>query len=85
MHPDKINRLNGIGVMFRFITPALLAVMSTLIVFILSGIKTDILGIKFDIRELTLQFSNHLSDHKQIELTLEKRLTKLETLIHSIK
>ena len=85
MTPDKVNKLNGIGVVLRFVHPALFAIISTLIIFILTGIKTDVLEVKGGIKEVGKHFTNHLSDHKQIEIALEKRLTYLETLIRKIK
>ena len=71
MNKEKIN---GYGAIFRFITPILI----TIVLFILGMIRQD-LG------ELKAQFNNHLSEHKRIEIMLEKRLTSLEVLINRIK
>ena len=62
--------INGWGQVFRFITPVLI----TLVLFILTGIKQDV-------GELKSHFTNHLSDHKQIELKLENRLSCIETIL----
>lgn len=81
MTSDKIDKLNGIGVIFRFITPFfqfILTITSALIIAYLMGLKTDM-------AELKMHFTNHLSEHKQIEIVLEKRLTYLETLLKKIK
>lgn len=67
MNRDKIN---GWGAVFRFITPLLI----TISLFILGMLRSDLC-------ELKAHFTNHLSEHKQIEVTLEKRLTHIETLL----
>lgn len=77
MHPDTANKLNGIGLMFRFITPVfqiILTITSSIILMYLSGLRTDI-------KVLETHFTNHLSDHKVLEVIYEKRLTGLETFI----
>ena len=71
MNTDKIN---SYGQLFRFITPILV----TIILFILGMIKQD-LG------QLKIQFDNHLSEHKKIEITLENRLSRIETKLEFIK
>ena len=67
MNKDKID---GYGAIFRFITPILI----TVALFILGIIRQD-LG------ELKAHFNNHLNEHKIIEIMLESRLTRIETLI----
>lgn len=62
--------INGWGQIFRFITPILI----TITLFILNDIKQELLN-------LTTHFTNHLSDHKNIELMIEKRLTHIETIL----
>ncbi len=64
------NKVNGYGVILRFITPALI----TILLYMASMIKTDI-------TELKIYFTNHLSNHRTIELMLEQRLTRLETMM----
>ena len=79
MHPDTVNKLNGFGVVFRFVTPFfqfVLGILSAIILLWVSGLRTDM-------GELKSNFTNHLSDHKSIELILERRLTQLETLIRN--
>jgi len=67
-------KINGYGAILRFITPILI----TIVLFILQMMRQDLI-------ELKSQFSNHLSEHKNIEILLEKRLTSLEILINRIK
>jgi hypothetical protein len=67
---DIEKRVNGYGVLLRFITPILI----TVALFILGMIRSDL-------KELETHFTNHLSEHKILETTLENRLTKLETQI----
>ena len=54
----------------RFITPI--------------GVTITLFGVGLmltDMKELKSHFTNHLSDHKGIELILEKRLSILETMV----
>lgn len=70
----NIEKINGYGAIFRFITPVLI----TIVLFILGMIKQD-LG------ELKVHFINHLQEHKIIEITLEQRLSRIETKLEFIK
>ena len=63
--------INGWGQVLRFITPILV----TITIYILTGMKTDI-------KALEVYFTNHLSDHKSIELIIERRLTSIETKLN---
>ena len=67
MNAEKIN---GYGAILRFITPALV----TVALFILGMIRQDL-------SELKTHFANHLSEHKSIEILLERRLSRMETLL----
>jgi hypothetical protein len=80
------DKINGWGSVMRFITPILITIM----LFILSGIKTDIREIKIDtckrfervdlqFEKVNVQFSNHLEHHRQFEIVLAERLTSIET------
>ena len=71
MNSDKVN---GTGVWFRFIIPVLV----TVAIFLLSLLIADV-------REIKVKFDNHLQHHTQLEVTLESRLTKIETLISNLK
>jgi hypothetical protein len=71
MNGDKVN---GAGVWLRFITPVLV----TVAIFLLSLLIADM-------RELKEKFNNHLQHHVQLEVTLESRLTRIETLISNLK
>ena len=62
--------INGYGQIFRFITPTLVSVAIFLLTILLGEVK-----------ELKSHFTNHLSEHKQIEIFLEKRLTYIETIL----
>ena len=69
-----VDRVNGYGVLFRFITPLLLSIILALGGFILNDIKDTQ-------KESILHFTNHLSYHNQIE----SRLSRIETLIRKLK
>ena len=66
----NVEKINGYGAILRFITPVLV----TVALFILGMIRQD-LG------ELKIHFANHLSEHKNIEILLERRLSRMETLL----
>lgn len=67
----NIDKINGYGVILRFITPILISI----IIFILSGIKCDI-------QELKAHFGNHLSEHKGFDKEIFERITSLEAKIN---
>jgi hypothetical protein len=80
------DKINGWGSVFRFVTPVLVTIM----LFILSSIKSDIKDIKVDtsqrfekvdlqFEKVNLQFSNHLEHHRKFEVILAERLTSIET------
>jgi hypothetical protein len=80
------DKINGWGSVFRFVTPILVTIM----LFILSSIKSDIKDIKVDtsqrfekvdlqFEKVNLQFSNHLEHHRKFEVILAERLTSIET------
>ena len=86
MNSEKIN---GYGAILRFITPILVTVM----LFILSIMRTDILTIKLETKEnfnklekgskenfdsLIGQFNNHLSYHQKLDKEIYQRLTRIE-------
>jgi len=64
------DKINGYGVLFRFITPILIA----LILFIL----TQIVG---NINDLKVLFNNHLEHHRVIEVSFAERFAHIETLL----
>lgn len=66
--------INGWDHVLRFITP----IMIVLIGYLGSMAVSDI---KISISKLDTHFINHLSDHKRIEMLIEQRLTRIETLI----
>ena len=68
----NVQKINGYGAILRFITPILIILIGFL------G-KMAINDVKYQIQELNIHFTNHLSDHKQLEVMLEKRLTRIET------
>ena len=74
MDRDKIN---GYGAILRFITPVLV----TIALFILGLIRQDIGMLRQDLTLLKTHFENHLSYHREMEVLLEKRLSRIETLL----
>jgi len=83
MKPDVVNRLNGFGVVLRFITP-LLAALTTVGMFILAAQHTDIRELRKDIKEITsnLVFKcDYIDDRRDLVHCVERlddRLRKLE-------
>lgn len=65
-----LNKINGYGSLFRFITPVLI----TIALFILSQILTDM-------KEMKSLFTNHLEHHRVIEVSLGERLSSIETIL----
>lgn len=68
------SKLNGYGVILRFITPVLISI----VIFMVGWLRTDIL-------ELKVHFTNHLSNYNIHCLALENRLSTLETTIKRLK
>lgn len=64
--------INGWGQVLRFITPILIVLIGYLGNLAINDVKESIV-------KLDIHFTNHLSDHKSIELVIEKRLTSIET------
>jgi len=75
MNADKIN---GYGAYLRFITPALIAIIGTLILLNLSAIKEKTASIDKDLTTLTSHFTNHMGHHFLLEKEYENRITTLE-------
>ena len=73
-----VDKVNGYGVLFRFILPFLLALVGTLIMGRLNDIQASQ-------KELTNLFTNHLAHHQSLEKELENRLTCIETLVRKLK
>jgi hypothetical protein len=82
------DKINGWGSVMRFITPILVTIM----LFILSGIKTDIKDMeeysykrfeKIDLQfeRIDTKFSTHLNHHLSLETLLSQRLSTIETII----
>ena len=71
MNGDKIN---GVGVLFRFITPSLIIILGTVMIMILSDVKRDV-------EKLDNHFTNHLSHHLSLETGLKSRLARIEALL----
>jgi uncharacterized membrane protein YgaE (UPF0421/DUF939 family) len=66
MHPDNVTKLNGVGLVFRFITPFLgitATILSSVVLMYLSGLKSDMIQTKieakscFDKLEATAQLN----------------------------
>ena len=69
---DFWERMNGVGITFRFITPILIAVIGWLLV-------TMAQRIILKIDDLDLHFTNHLMHHQDLEVGYEKRLSIIES------
>ena len=63
-------KINGYGAILRFITPILIVLIGYL-----GRMAVD--DVKYQLKELNLHFTNHLSNHKHMELILETRLTRI--------
>lgn len=70
MNADKIN---GIGSIFRFITPVLIIVIGSMIVMHLNNLTESV-------KLLDGHFTNHLSYHTLLEKEYEHRITSLEII-----
>jgi hypothetical protein len=71
-------KVDGFGYLFRFITPILITVLSTLILTNITSLKTDF---KERLDKMDVYFVNHLAHHQAFEIGLENRLTKLEAML----
>jgi len=82
---SRKSRIDEVGAMFRFITPALIS----LVLFILGLIINN--QAKLDEKILCIQkeqyayFNNHLSNYKDFGIMVEHRLTKIEAILGTIK
>lgn len=71
MNADKIN---GYGVIFRFITPILVTIALFLLTLVIN-----------DVKDIKCSFTNHLEHHRQLEVKLENRLSSIETFLKTGK
>lgn len=89
MKPDVVDRLNGAGLIWRVLGPLMWGVLLSLMFFNLNGIREDIVDLRSErqyfsnrmmeyTNEMRSYFTNHLQEHKAIEMALEKRLSCLE-------
>jgi hypothetical protein len=81
------DKINGYGVVFRFITPLLtflLTIIGTLILGNLTDLRQNVEESKIDRKEIRVYFSNHLNHHADFEVSLERRLTCIETKLEKI-
>ena len=72
------DKINGYGMLFRFITPVMVAVTGFFTVMFINDIKADIKGVKYDLKEINIGFGNHLEHHRALEIMLGERLRCLE-------
>ena len=80
MNKEKfVDKVNGYGVLFRFILPILVTVIAYLGKMAVNGINSKINEVGYKLDKLDNHFVNHLSDHKNIEIKLESRLSTIET------
>lgn len=82
------DRVNGYGVLFRFITPLLallMTVIGTLVLNDLSDIKSEQVKVREELqcsqKDIKTYNENHLWHHAQFELAIEKRLSRIETIL----
>lgn len=75
---STVKRINGWGELFRFVTPILIASSAYFGSMALNNIKVSI-------TKLESHFTNHLSDHKTVELMIEKRLSTIEILSYGFQ
>lgn len=68
--------LENFGSFFRLITPALIAIIGTLIL-------SNINDMKVTLQKMDTHFTNHLNHHQDLEVGYERRLTELKTRMDS--
>lgn len=66
------DKINGVGITFRFITPTLIMIIGYLL-------NLGIVDIKLKISDLDKHFTNHLMHHQELEVGYERRMTATET------
>jgi len=71
MNGDTVNRINNFSTIFRLITPALIAIIGTLLV-------TGQNDVKIKLTKMDNHFTNHLLHHQDLEVGYERRLTSIE-------
>jgi hypothetical protein len=76
MHPDKVSRINGWGVVLRFVHPAMFALVSSLILYILAGNKSDLAGLKDDLQQAKIESK---SNFDKLELTAKFNFDQIHT------
>ena len=87
MLKDWTDKVNGYGVLFRFITPLLaflMTIIGTLALNNLSEIKRDMDKACLDRKEIRVYFDNHLAHHANFETAIEGRLSRIETKIERL-
>jgi hypothetical protein len=65
------DKLNGYGVVLRFVTPFMVSFFGALITFGVNSISGKLTTIQ-------LHFTNHLAHHQDLEIGYERRLTQIE-------
>ena len=68
--PETESRLNGVGMVFRFVTPCMIGVLLAMTSYLLG-----------DIRDMRSDLTNHLVNDMQ---TITNRLTAIETQLKSL-
>ena len=85
MNNHTINKINSYGILFRFITPALLAIIGTLILGNLSDIRREQIKVRLDLisyqEESRTYNINHLVHHNSIEVSICERLSSIESIL----
>lgn len=79
------DKINGYGVWFRFLTPAMIAVIGWLTIYLINDIKEDIGEIKSDAKIAATGMINHLEHHRILEIDLSKRYTSFDIRLEHIE
>jgi len=82
---ELVNRVNGYGVLLRFVLPILVGLLGWSLNMNINNLKDTQVEFKKDLNifknEMTAYNTNHLVHHSDLEKTLEGRLACIETLL----
>jgi hypothetical protein len=76
-----VDKVNGYGVLLRFIMPIMVGAIGWLTISLIMDIKGDIGEIKADARGVAIGMANHLEHHRVLEISLAERLTSIEMIL----
>lgn len=81
----RSKRIDGVGKMFRFITPLLVSIVLFFLGYVLNNqgkLDDKIMCLQ---REQYAYFTNHLSNYKDFSVMVESRLTAIEVVLNGKK